>query len=183
MKPFSQVFSRSQFGPSWRALRTSIAASPPRHSIRSISHTPALPPSHPLASPPCSSISRNFSSDSSSRQSSSSSSSSSTPDYEAILAQIRTPHPHNNVSSVISDKVGRNLHLQKHHPLRTIKVLVEQFCLQHATSKGRPAFQLFDQESPVVSTQSCFDDLLVPPDHVSRSLSDTYYINDTTVSE
>lgn len=98
------------------------------------------------------------------------------------MAQIRTPHPHNNVSSVISDKVGRNLHLQKHHPLNIIKVMVEDFCVKHAASKGQQTFQIFDRESPIVSTQSCFDDLLVPPDHVSRSLSDTYYINDTTVS-
>jgi phenylalanyl-tRNA synthetase alpha chain len=110
-------------------------------------------------------------------------SSSSPLDYEAIVAQIRTPHPHNNVSAVISDKVGRNLHLQKHHPLNTIKTMVEDFCVKHAAQKGQQTFQIFDRESPVVSTQSCFDDLLVPPDHVSRSLSDTYYINDTTVSE
>lgn len=111
------------------------------------------------------------------------------PDYEAILAQIRTPHPHNNVSSVVSDKVGRNLHLQPHHPLHTIKVMVERFCAQHAASRYQQggekrtgnSFRIFDRESPVVSTQSCFDDLLVPPDHVSRSLSDTYYINDTTL--
>lgn len=60
--------------------------------------------------------------------------------------------------------------------------MVEDFCAQHAASRYPcSSFRIFDQESPVVSTQSCFDDLLVPPDHVSRGLSDTYYINDTTV--
>jgi phenylalanyl-tRNA synthetase alpha chain len=29
----------------------------------------------------------------------------------------------------------------------------------------------------MVSTKHCFDDLLIPPDHVSRSYSDTYYID------
>lgn len=33
------------------------------------------------------------------------------------------------------------------------------------------------QEKPVVSTVDCFDKLRVPPDHVSRSPSDTYYVN------
>lgn len=106
-------------------------------------------------------------------------------DYDEILARINTPHPHNNVSSVISDKVGRNLHLQHHHPLRTIKVMVEEYCQQYAAANysSRNSFSIFDQESPIVSTKNCFDDLLVSPDHVSRSLSDTYYIDDTTVRE
>ena len=112
-----------------------------------------------------------------------SSSSSSAPlDYDSILKQIRAPHPHNNVSAGVLEKVGRNLHLQQHHPLRTIKKMVEAFCAQYAAEKGQSDFKIFDCESPVVSTQSCFDDLLVPPGHVSRSLSDTYYINESTVS-
>lgn len=65
-----------------------------------------------------------------------------------------------------------------------LQVMVEAFCAQHAASRypSPSSFRIFDRESPVVSTQSCFDDLLVPPDHVSRSLSDTYYINHTTVA-
>ena len=41
----------------------------------------------------------------------------------------------------------------------------------------RPRGKFFDTEKPVVSTVECFDKLRVPPDHVSRSPSDTYYVN------
>ena len=39
-------------------------------------------------------------------------------------------------------------------------------------------FQAFDTFPPVVLKQNCFDDLLIPADHVSRSPSDTYYVDD-----
>jgi phenylalanyl-tRNA synthetase alpha chain len=35
--------------------------------------------------------------------------------------------------------------------------------------------------SPIVSVESNFDSLLIPQDHVSRSKSDTYYLNKETV--
>ena len=34
---------------------------------------------------------------------------------------------------------------------------------------------------PVVSTVANFDEMLVPPDHISRSPNDTYYVSDSTV--
>ncbi len=57
------------------------------------------------------------------------------------------------------------------HPLHTIKKRIEDFF---------PSFDAKDSLSPVVSTQANFDSLLIPPDHVSRSRSDTYYVNDMT---
>lgn len=44
-----------------------------------------------------------------------------------------------------------------------------------------PKFTVFDDLSPVVSTEDCFDAMLVPKDHVSRKVTDTYYVNETTV--
>jgi len=41
--------------------------------------------------------------------------------------------------------------------------------------------QIFDDLSPVVTTQQNFDALLIPRDHVSRSLNDTYYVDSTHV--
>lgn len=46
---------------------------------------------------------------------------------------------------------------------------------------SHPKFQIFDDLSPVVSTEDCFDAMLVPTDHVSRRPTDTYYVNATTV--
>lgn len=40
---------------------------------------------------------------------------------------------------------------------------------------------MFDDLSPVVSAEDCFDAMLVPKDHVSRRPTDTYYVNPTTV--
>jgi phenylalanyl-tRNA synthetase alpha chain len=42
-----------------------------------------------------------------------------------------------------------------------------------------PAFQVEDRLDPVVSPDRNFDDLRIPPDHVSRSKSDTYYLSET----
>lgn len=39
---------------------------------------------------------------------------------------------------------------------------------------------MYDSISPVVSTFQNFDSLLVRPDHVSRRLTDTYYISQNT---
>jgi len=84
--------------------------------------------------------------------------------------------PNNNITPAIVSKVGRNLHLQPNHPLNTIKTIIENHF--NATHDDEP-FSLHDDLSPIVSTQHCFDDLLIPPDHVSRSPSDTYYISST----
>jgi phenylalanyl-tRNA synthetase alpha chain len=72
------------------------------------------------------------------------------------------------VSSSIFSKIGRNLHQQPLHPLHTIKSVI------HAHLHD---YQQFDDFSPVVPIKNCFDDLLIPADHVSRSVSDTYYVD------
>ena len=77
--------------------------------------------------------------------------------------------PRHNVPPTLVPKVGQNLHLQRGHPLNTIKQLIES----HFKARN---FQFFDQMSPVVTTKACFDDLLTPQDHISRSMSDTYYV-------
>jgi phenylalanyl-tRNA synthetase alpha chain len=59
---------------------------------------------------------------------------------------------------------------------------IEGYCLEHATKNKQPLFQVFDNLSPVVKTVNCFDKLRVGPDHVSRQPSDTYYLNEDTVS-
>jgi len=38
---------------------------------------------------------------------------------------------------------------------------------------------MIDSLSPIVSTHANFDSLLIPPDHPSRSRSDTYYVDET----
>ena len=57
------------------------------------------------------------------------------------------------------------------HPLCTIKKRIEEYF---------PDFVYADSQDPIVSTQANFDSLLIPKDHVSRSKSDTYYVDTNT---
>jgi len=46
---------------------------------------------------------------------------------------------------------------------------------------GDGVFQKHDDMPPVVSVKTNFDEVLVPTDHVSRSMDDTYYVDSNTV--
>eukprot|EP01041_Mallomonas_annulata_P009560 gene9560-19861_t len=96
----------------------------------------------------------------------------------SLIEEIGAPHPNKNVSANVLDKVGRNLHLQKDHPLCLTKLMIEEYCTKYAHTLGQSPFQLYDDLSPIVTTEACFDELRVPPDHVGRRPSDTYYITD-----
>lgn len=56
---------------------------------------------------------------------------------------------------------------------------IEDYCKSFAAKNGHEVFEIYDNLSPVVDTKSCFDDLLVEKDHISRKPSDTYYLSDT----
>jgi phenylalanyl-tRNA synthetase alpha chain len=77
-------------------------------------------------------------------------------------------HPDCNVPPHIAARVGRNLHQQDPHPLFTIQHLIHEYFHD---------FDHLQDLNPVVSTEANFDSLLIPQDHVSRSKSDTYYLN------
>lgn len=87
-------------------------------------------------------------------------------------------HPDCNVPPNIADRVGTNLHLQPKHPLNTIKNIIEAFWHKRSSSLD---FVVESDLHPVVTTEHNFDALLIPPDHVSRSKSDTYYLDKVTV--
>jgi phenylalanyl-tRNA synthetase alpha chain len=82
-----------------------------------------------------------------------------------------------NVPPSIYDRIGTRLHLTPNHPLHTIKSKIES----HFNSEDNHQFHLVDDWSPIVPTHNNFDSLLIEPDHVSRSRSDTYYLNNETV--
>jgi phenylalanyl-tRNA synthetase alpha subunit len=48
---------------------------------------------------------------------------------------------------------------------------------QRSAATGERPFAVFDDLSPIVSKSQNFDELLIPPDHVSRRPSDTFYID------
>lgn len=91
---------------------------------------------------------------------------------EAVAGRQVDPD-YSNITPSLASKVQTNLHLQPAHPLNTIKTLIEDYF----SGLGAEEYQFFDDLHPVVTTQACFDDLLVQPDHVSRQKSDTYYVD------
>ena len=95
---------------------------------------------------------------------------------EPLKIALQTPHPYRNITPVILEKVGKNLHRNDKHPLGIIKSKIEEYCNQYTKTKGQTAFEIFDNLSPLVNTKNCFDDLRVGPDHPSRRQSDTYYV-------
>ncbi len=77
------------------------------------------------------------------------------------------------------DKVGHNLHRTPNHPICTIKnIIFDHFSKNHKDAAANaPLFHTYDNFSPIVTVKQNFDDLLSPPDHPSRSLSDTFYVD------
>lgn len=86
-----------------------------------------------------------------------------------------------NVTPKILSYLGRNLHLQKHNPLSIVRQRIVNYFYSSFTHRGHPAFSVYDNLSPVVTTKQNFDDLLIPSDHPSRAKSDCYYINRGTL--
>eukprot|EP00088_Acartia_fossae_P069573 TRINITY_DN911_c1_g1_i6.p1 TRINITY_DN911_c1_g1~~TRINITY_DN911_c1_g1_i6.p1 ORF type:complete len:441 (-),score=75.36 TRINITY_DN911_c1_g1_i6:185-1507(-) len=83
-----------------------------------------------------------------------------------------------NVRPRILSHLDRKLYLQKHHPLCLIKEKIIYYMHDKYRSKYHtPRFAVIDQLDPVVTIKDNFDSLLVPKDHPSRKLSDSYYLN------
>jgi phenylalanyl-tRNA synthetase alpha chain len=80
--------------------------------------------------------------------------------------------PDCNTPSSIVARLGAQLHRRPHHPL----YILQQRIVKYWQNRN-PKFVHFDNLSPVVSTHNNFDLLRIPTDHVSRSKSDTYYLN------
>jgi len=74
--------------------------------------------------------------------------------------------------------VGVNLHQRLHHPLCTIKGMIHDFWNTKSSGQDQQQrFVLFEDLPPVVTVQQNFDLLRIPPDHVSRQKTDTYYLS------
>jgi phenylalanyl-tRNA synthetase alpha chain len=86
-----------------------------------------------------------------------------------------------NVSPKILSHLGRNLHLQKYHPLCLVKSQIVDFMYKNfpGRSKRTPRFTVFDNLSPIVTIEQNYDSLLVPKDHPSRKKTDSYYLNES----
>jgi len=83
-----------------------------------------------------------------------------------------------NVTPRVASKLGRCLHRRSGHPVYHVWRRIENYFSSTFVSRvGHPRFVVFDNLNPVVTPHQNFDSLLVPADHISRSMSDTYYVN------
>ena len=98
-------------------------------------------------------------------------------DSTSSLEGYSLSDPECNVTHSIASRIGINLHRKRNHPLYTIKNIIQDYW----QTKGGGGFVCNDNFSPIVSVEDNFDSLLIPEDHVSRSKSDTYYLNKSTV--
>ena len=74
-----------------------------------------------------------------------------------------------NVTESIKAKMGAGLLKASNHPLARIAASIREYFSEFAWHDSLP---------PTVTVEQNFDELLTPPDHVSRSPSDTYYVDD-----
>ncbi len=79
-----------------------------------------------------------------------------------------------NIPPKVLEKINKNLHLKKNHPIEIIKNLIYQYFKS-------AEFATFDDMPKFVSTVDNFDQLLIPKGHPARSKSDTYYQDENTV--
>jgi phenylalanyl-tRNA synthetase alpha chain len=83
---------------------------------------------------------------------------------------------YSNLTASIRDKIGRNLHLKRNHPIGILNhMIVDFFENDYRTlTKVRPSasdcriFTVVDSLSPVSSVHDTFDSLLFPADHPGR---------------
>jgi phenylalanyl-tRNA synthetase alpha chain len=82
-----------------------------------------------------------------------------------------------NVPLLIKQKIGRNLHNTKNHPINIIKNLIYKYFNSLESYK----FDTYDDFQPIVSVEDNFDKLLIKEDHPARKKSDTFYVDKNTV--
>ncbi|ORY87076.1 mitochondrial phenylalanyl-tRNA synthetase alpha subunit, active as a monomer [Protomyces lactucae-debilis] len=91
-----------------------------------------------------------------------------------ILGQRYKTDSWTNVSSAILPLLPRKLHLQQNHPIAILRAQIE-------SQLPASLYTRYNDFSPAVTVHQNFDSLGFPADHVGRSKSDTYYINQHTV--
>ena len=96
---------------------------------------------------------------------------------------LDTKTDYSNISDRIIDLVDRKLYTDSNHPLGIIWDKLKEFFSDPEKYRGplqarfKTQFTCLEGFSPIVTTKSCFDDLLTPKDHVSRKRSETYYVS------
>lgn len=82
-----------------------------------------------------------------------------------------------NLTPKILDLASRKIYQQANNPLQLISERIRHFFRQNESRDIGYNYDEFDYPLPVVTTHDNFDSLLIEKNHVSRSKSDTYYVN------
>lgn len=85
-----------------------------------------------------------------------------------ILGQRLPADDYTNITPAIIAKTALQLHVKHHHPLSTLRQLIES---------AYPSFSHLSSISPLVTSFQNFDELSFPLDHPGRSITDSYYAN------
>lgn len=94
-----------------------------------------------------------------------------------ILGKKYFVDSYTNVTPRILDNATRRLYDTKFHPLNLVSERIRHFFKHKSPENIGYKYDEFKFDSPVVTTEDNFDSLLVPKDHVSRRIKDTYYVN------
>eukprot|EP00388_Colpodella_angusta_P005040 GDKJ01015910.1.p1 GENE.GDKJ01015910.1~~GDKJ01015910.1.p1 ORF type:complete len:387 (-),score=75.71 GDKJ01015910.1:74-1234(-) len=95
-----------------------------------------------------------------------------------------------HIPEYVWSKIGKNLYQNPNHPLAIVKENILDFFRHKGGVRSvsnaphmKPGNYVFRENySPIVEATKNFDELRIPVDHVSRSPSDTYYMNLQTKS-
>lgn len=99
-------------------------------------------------------------------------------DAVELLGKFYPCDDHTNVTPKILSKVGKSLQNQRNHPLWLLKErMKDHFYTCYLSRHRNPLFSVYDNLSPVVTTEQNFDSLLIPPGHASRRKGDNFYLN------
>ena len=103
---------------------------------------------------------------------------------EHLISDTFDKHSYNNIPPHIWALTKRRIWENPAHPIAILLGKIREYFDQEKVGVvdiPGEKFEYFDGMSPLVSTENCFDKLLVPKNHISRSPKDTYYQDEHTV--
>lgn len=85
-----------------------------------------------------------------------------------------------NITQNIKEKLGKNIYMKPNHPLNILTNRMKDF-FTNTNLYDVKGFKIYENISPVVTTEECFKNLLVNDDHETLSPKNTYYVNKNNV--
>ena len=86
---------------------------------------------------------------------------------------------YSNIPPQVEELLSRKLYKQENHPLAILTDKVVEFFAQpdriSDITVPNEKFDLFSEFDPFVTPKQCFEDILIPRDHIICSPKDTYY--------